>query len=204
MSLHLRINRCVSADSVLSSHRELKSGNRRTDIWLKVDQFASCLHSVLICHRGKKFHTVFGNSDSQFLFDIKSQNEEVLIDVSQQQLHGFSSIGFSIHRVEMNRESRLTCPCDSLLKIETEKRRSICTRITLKAGRYILILKSDRDVNFMIRTYNTYLREANGPVTGSFKSLNFLTKSPNYVTRLEVIRVCNLEKTEELRCESLY
>lgn len=192
----------MSPDVSLCS--ELESSIRRKDICLKVDQFSACLHSMLICHRKKKFNTVFGKNESQFIFDISSSAEEVLIEVTQQKLHGLDDIWFVIHRVEVNRECKLNEPGDArgIFATEPQCRRTAFSRVSLKMGRYILIPKSSRETNVMIRTHSSLLRETSRSAGDRDWAQKMLARSPAFVTRVLISRVSNLHKPDHVRCES--
>ena len=156
---------------------------------------------MLICHRKKKFNTVFGSSESQFIFDISSSAEEVLVEVTQQKLHGLDDIWLVIHRVEVNREYKLTRPGDGIFATKPQCRRSVFSRVSLKTGRYILIPKSSRETNVMIRTHNSLLRETSRNAGDRDWTQKMLARPPAFVTRVLILRVSNLEKPEHVRCE---
>jgi hypothetical protein len=156
---------------------------------------------MLICHRKKKFNTVFGMSESQFIFDVSSPNEEVLIEVTQQKLHGLDELWLQIHRVELNRLCKLTQPADAIVSTEAQCQRTVFSRVSLKVGRYILIPKSSRETNVMIRTHNAMLRETSRIAGDRDWTLKVLARPVAFVTRVLILRVSNLQKPDHIRCE---
>lgn len=155
---------------------------------------------MLICHQKKKFHTVFGSSESQFLCDISSAGE-VLIEVTQQKLHGLEDIWLVLHRVEVNRECRLADAGDGIFSTKPLCQRTIFGRINLKTGRYILIPKAPRETNVMIRTHNAHLRETSRNAGDRDWTQKMLVRAPAFVTRVFVQRVSNLQKPDNVRCK---
>ena len=182
--------------------RELKADVRRRDLWLKVDQFCH-LDSLLICHN-KKFHTLFSDSESQFLFDISASGAEVLIEVSQEQLTQTQEISVVVQRVEVNREHRLhQTSAEAVVFTSDERRcRSLVFRLHLTSGRYILIPKTAKQVNLMIRAHNATPRIASNSVVVRDWTRKILSKPPAYVTRVVVRSAAQLQKPEHLSCKS--
>ena len=199
---------------------DLKSSDfRRREMWVKVDNLSSSLDSLLVCHQKVKFVKVFGKTESQFVFDVSpsfglgsnisstvttlSAAQEVMIEVTQQKLHGLDPVGFSVYRVEVNREHKLFQLKDPVFTLDPVQERALFRRISLKPSRYILVITGVRETNVMLRATIPGIREVNHVQDKSSVLSKILYKPPKYVTRIIVKEVFELRKPDNSRGEFL-
>jgi len=179
-----------------------KRDSRRKEIWIKVDDLSPLFDHGVISHRSKKFCTRFGEYDSQFAFDVEDTDssgvQEVMMEMTQQKLHALDTVSFSICHVEVNREHRLFQASDVVYEHAPTKERSLFQRISLKSGRYVVMLTSPRGTNIMIRSSHS-LKELHYVTDKSPSPIaRIWSHAPKFVTRILVKEAVNLEKPTEI------
>lgn len=161
---------------------------------------------MYICHANNSLKkTVYGDSESQFIFDVYSSNlilQEFMFEMTQESLTSIKEIGINIYKVEVNRKFRLkqpySEPCDSSIKCTS---RILFTRTQLKAGRYILVPHTTGQTKLMIRTNCQSLRPVQQFMTPN-RLMKFLPlKTARYVTKVTILNISCLDLRDKFRSE---
>ncbi|CAL4063652.1 unnamed protein product, partial [Meganyctiphanes norvegica] len=141
----------------------------------------------------------------QYRFDVKEENEDVILqlmqkDAREKKQEGVQNmvIGFHIMKVEENRTYRVHRIHESIATSDYIRTRSIFLRERLKIGRYVIIpttFKPDEQGEYILRVFtsaNPDARELNidSPRIPWYSCL----KKPNIVTTITVKCALNLEK----------
>ncbi|XP_063244586.1 calpain-5-like isoform X2 [Bacillus rossius redtenbacheri] len=147
----------------------------------------------------------------QYVFDIKHEEEEIMVQLLQGDLNQQSSvdghsllIGFSIIKVEMNRRYRLHKLWEHtpyVVRCEPIRRRQIFYRGVLSCGRYIIMPvthKPGDNGHYLLRLFaanNIQLRELKSDVP-KLPVFWCCTQGPQWVTVVNIVSANQLKRAE--------
>ncbi|KAI1302306.1 Calpain-5 [Halotydeus destructor] len=196
------------------AERNNKTGKAQ-EIWFNIENIVKCFESVTICHLKISSHrsssTCLGDFSSQYCFDLKNGDEEIVLQVSQESVADPVELSYKIYRVEVNRQYKV-----HNLEEEEEcfsfdsnsKLRYIFKRIKLDAGRYVVIPYSSAVNNgkIMLRLFAakaSALRKLTQDMPRNMVPF-FAPKYPKYVSRVAVKQVTGLDKQDRFGSANPY
>ncbi|CAH1781191.1 unnamed protein product [Owenia fusiformis] len=153
----------------------------------------------------------------QYVFKItEDEDEDVLISLMQKSQRGNGiqkqTIGFTIMKVEENREYRMHKPQEIIKSSSFKNSRSIFLRLTLKRGTYVVLpcgFEPNQVGNYLFRVYTSYTNHCkelteDKPTKGcawclcALCSCFWRCRYPQMVTRIKVIRATGLERQDKV------
>ncbi|XP_060688066.1 calpain-5-like [Hemiscyllium ocellatum] len=150
-------------------------------------------------------HTFLQNP--QYVFDITKKEDEVLISIQQRdkRIHRKEgngknlTIGFSIFKVELNREYRLHSPYQKVTGSTYIDKRSVSLRTCLKKGRYVIIPSTFEpyvEGDFLLRIYTDVVSRCRELTLDKpeMTCWNIIIRYPRIVTKVHLHSATDLPK----------
>ncbi|XP_072451473.1 calpain-5-like isoform X2 [Chiloscyllium punctatum] len=150
-------------------------------------------------------HTFLQNP--QYVFDITKKEDEVLISIQQRdkRIHRKEgngknlTIGFSIFKVELNREYRLHSPYQKVSGSIYIDKRSVSLRTCLKKGRYVIIPSTFEpyvEGEFLLRIYTDVVSRCRELILDKpeVTCWNIIIRYPRIVTKVHLHSATDLPK----------